>query len=64
MGCQGRNGVAPLIMAVLRNGCSMIDVKNYVQEIIIGAVAIDNLKNHMTLFKEQEAEIPDISAEV
>jgi ribose transport system permease protein len=39
-----------LIMAVLRNGCNMLGVPNYVQEIIIGviiisAVGIDRLKH-------------------
>jgi ribose transport system permease protein len=37
-------------MAVLRNGCNMLGVPNYVQEIIIGviiisAVGIDRLKH-------------------
>jgi ribose/xylose/arabinose/galactoside ABC-type transport system permease subunit len=42
--------VGALIMAVLRNGCNMLGVDNYVQEIIIGsiiviAVALDRLKH-------------------
>ncbi|MBN2300881.1 MAG: ABC transporter permease [Lentisphaerae bacterium] len=32
--------VGALIMAVLRNGCNMLDVPNYVQDIIIGAIII------------------------
>jgi ribose/xylose/arabinose/galactoside ABC-type transport system permease subunit len=41
--------IGALIMAVLRNGCNMLGVPNYVQEImigliIIGAVLIDKLK--------------------
>ena len=32
--------VGALIMAVLRNGCNMLGVPNYVQEIIIGAIII------------------------
>lgn len=44
--------VGALIMAVLRNGCNILGVDNYVQEIIIGviivgAVAIDRLKHRM-----------------
>ena len=42
--------VGALIMAVLRNGCNMLGVPNYVQEIIIGfiivgAVMVDKLKH-------------------
>jgi ribose/xylose/arabinose/galactoside ABC-type transport system permease subunit len=42
--------VGALIMAVLRNGCNMVGIPNYVQDIIIGtiiigAVAIDQLKH-------------------
>jgi len=41
--------IGALIMAVLRNGCNMLGVDNYVQEVIIGsiivvAVALDRLK--------------------
>jgi len=41
-----------LIMAVLRNGCNMLGVPNYVQEIIIGAiivgaVAVDRLRHRV-----------------
>ena len=41
--------VGALIMAVLRNGCNMVEIPNYVQNIVIGviiisAVAVDNLK--------------------
>ncbi len=32
--------VGALIMAVLRNGCNMLGVPNYVQEIIIGAIIV------------------------
>jgi ribose/xylose/arabinose/galactoside ABC-type transport system permease subunit len=44
--------IGALIMAVLRNGCNMLGVPNFVQEviigiIIIGAVAIDRLKHHI-----------------
>ena len=44
--------VGALIMAVLRNGCNMLGVPNYVQNIIIGsviigAVAVDSLKHRM-----------------
>ena len=44
--------VGALIMAVLRNGCNMLGVPNYVQNIIIGAViigavALDNLKHRL-----------------
>ena len=44
--------VGALIMAVLRNGCNMLDVPNYVQNIIIGAVIIgavgaDSLKHRL-----------------
>lgn len=44
--------VGALIMAVLRNGCNMLGVPNFVQEviigvIIIGAVAIDRLKHRI-----------------
>jgi len=42
--------VGALIMAVLRNGCTMVGVPNFVQDIVIGviiisAVAIDRLKH-------------------
>ncbi len=42
--------IGALIMAVLRNGCNMLGVPNFVQEviigaIIIGAVAVDRLKH-------------------
>ena len=42
--------IGALIMAVLRNGCNMLGVPNYIQEIIIGAiivgaVLIDRLKH-------------------
>jgi ribose/xylose/arabinose/galactoside ABC-type transport system permease subunit len=45
--------VGALIMAVLRNGCNMLGVDNYVQEVIIGsiivaAVALDRLKHQGT----------------
>jgi ribose transport system permease protein len=44
--------VGALIMAVLRNGCNMLGVPNYVQNIIIGvviigAVGIDSLKHRL-----------------
>jgi ribose transport system permease protein len=44
--------IGALIMAVLRNGCNMLGVPNFVQEviigiIIIGAVAIDRLKHRI-----------------
>jgi len=44
--------VGALIMAVLRNGCNMLGVPNYVQEIIIGsiivgAVMVDRLKHRV-----------------
>jgi len=44
--------VGALIMAVLRNGCNMLGVPNYVQNIIIGAVivgavAVDSLKHRL-----------------
>jgi ribose/xylose/arabinose/galactoside ABC-type transport system permease subunit len=44
--------VGALIMAVLRNGCNMLGVPNFVQEVIIGviivgAVAIDRLKHRI-----------------
>ncbi len=44
--------IGALIMAVLRNGCNMLGVPNYVQEIIIGAiivgaVLIDRLKHRI-----------------
>lgn len=44
--------VGALIMAVLRNGCNMLGVPNFVQEVIIGviivgAVAIDKLKHRL-----------------
>ena len=44
--------IGALIMAVLRNGCNMLGLPNYVQEIIIGfiivgAVLIDRLKHRM-----------------
>jgi ribose transport system permease protein len=44
--------IGALIMAVLRNGCNMLGVPNYVQEIIIGiiivgAVGIDRLKHRL-----------------
>jgi ribose transport system permease protein len=42
--------IGAFIMAFLRNGCNMTGIPNYVQEIIIGliivgAVAIDNLRH-------------------
>ncbi|MCU0390823.1 MAG: ABC transporter permease [Thermoflexibacter sp.] len=45
--------IGALMMAVLRNGCNMLGVPNYVQEIIIGliivgAVLIDKLKHRLT----------------
>ncbi len=44
--------IGALMMAVLRNGCNMLGVPNYVQEIIIGliivgAVLIDKLKHRL-----------------
>jgi len=41
-----------LIMAVLRNGCNMLGLPNYVQNIIIGtviigAVSVDSLKHRL-----------------
>jgi len=44
--------IGALIMAVLRNGCNMLGVPNYVQEIIIGiiivgAVGVDRLKHRL-----------------
>lgn len=44
--------IGALMMAVLRNGCNMLGVPNYVQEIIIGiiivgAVAVDMLKHRL-----------------
>jgi ribose transport system permease protein len=44
--------IGALIMAVLRNGCNMLGVPNFVQEviigaIIIGAVAVDRLKHRI-----------------
>ena len=44
--------IGALIMAVLRNGCNMLGVPNYVQEIIIGAiivgaVLVDQLKHRV-----------------
>jgi len=44
--------IGALIMAVLRNGCNMLGVANYVQEIIIGsiivcAVLIDRLRHRL-----------------
>ncbi len=44
--------VGALIMAVLRNGCNMLGVHNYMQEIIIGiiiisAIALDRFKNRL-----------------
>jgi len=44
--------IGALIMAVLRNGCNMLGVPNYVQEIIIGAiivgaVLVDRLKHRI-----------------
>ncbi len=44
--------IGALIMAVLRNGCNMLGVPNYVQEIIIGtiivgAVMVDRLKHRI-----------------
>jgi ribose/xylose/arabinose/galactoside ABC-type transport system permease subunit len=46
--------VGALIMAILRNGCNMLGVPNYVQEIIIGsiivgAVLIDRLKHKVKM---------------
>ena len=32
--------VATLLMAILANGCDLIDVSNYVQEMIVGAVIV------------------------
>jgi ribose transport system permease protein len=32
--------IGALIMAVLRNGCNMLGVPNYVQEIIIGIIIV------------------------
>jgi len=45
--------VGALIMAVLRNGCTMVGVPNFVQDIVIGviiisAVGIDRLKHRAT----------------
>ena len=45
--------IGALIMAVLRNGCTMLGVENYFQEIIIGviivsAVGIDFIKHKLT----------------
>jgi ribose transport system permease protein len=42
-----------LIMAILRNGCNMVGIPNYVQNIVIGsiiilAVGLDNLKHRRT----------------
>ena len=42
--------VGALIMAILRNGCNMVGVPNYVQNIVIGviiiaAVGVDRLKH-------------------
>jgi ribose/xylose/arabinose/galactoside ABC-type transport system permease subunit len=42
--------VGALIMAILRNGCNLVGIPNYVQNIligiiIIGAVALDRLRN-------------------
>jgi ribose/xylose/arabinose/galactoside ABC-type transport system permease subunit len=44
--------IGALIMAVLRNGCNMLGIPNYAQEIIIGviivgAVLVDRLKHRM-----------------
>ncbi len=44
--------IGALIMAVLRNGCNMLDVPNYAQNIIIGsviigAVAVDSIKHRL-----------------
>ena len=44
--------IGALIMAILRNGCNMLGVPNYVQEIIIGviiigAVLVDRLKHRI-----------------
>jgi ribose/xylose/arabinose/galactoside ABC-type transport system permease subunit len=44
--------IGALIMAVLRNGCNMLGLPNYVQEIIIGviivgAVLVDRLKHRI-----------------
>ncbi len=46
--------VGALIMAVLRNGCTMVGVPNFVQDIVIGviiisAVAVDRLKHRATV---------------
>jgi ribose transport system permease protein len=49
--------IGALIMAVLRNGCTMLGVENYFQEIIIGviivsAVGIDFIKHKLTVATE------------
>lgn len=53
--------VGALIMAVLRNGCNMLGVPNYVQEIIIGAiivgaVLVDQQKHRIRARRRQEPE--------
>lgn len=51
-GTIGGSIIGALIMAILRNGCNMVGIPNYVQEImigliIIGAVLIDQMRHRL-----------------
>ncbi len=59
--------VGALIMAVLRNGCNMLGVPNYVQEIIIGAiivgaVLVDQQKHRLRSRRREPATVASASA--
>ncbi len=53
--------VGALIMAVLRNGCNMLGVPNYVQEIIIGAIIVGAVLVDQQKHRIRARRIPDAS---